>query len=262
MGLVRVNLNGHPTWVKLREGHGEDLVVLHGGLSSSASLRDAIGGRLRRRFRVSYFDRRGHGRTADTAEPFHYDAMVDETIAFLERLGHRAHLLGHSDGGIVALLTALRRPDLVRRIVAVGANTRPSGLAPAPAFPLEGPDFEAWALAFGARSPDGVGHARIVAEKSVHLFATEPDLDPGVLAGLAAPTLLMVGDDDSTRLEHAVEMYDALPDGQLCVLPGASHGLLKEYPGLSVRIITRFLTGPVPPPTRQPIRRRPPEPIG
>jgi pimeloyl-ACP methyl ester carboxylesterase len=52
----------------------------------------------------------------------------------------------------------------------------------------------------------------------------------------------MVGDDDEVRLEHVIEMYRSLPDGELAVVPGTSHGLLVEKPDLCNLIITEFLT--------------------
>src|SRR5271169_6325707 len=120
--MTVIALQGHPTWAQLPKRKGRTVVLLHGGMSSSASLLRTLGPRLAKDFRVAAFDRRGHGRTADTDAPFSYDAMAVETIAFLELLGGRAHLVGHSDGGVVALLTARARPDLVNRVVAVGAN--------------------------------------------------------------------------------------------------------------------------------------------
>ena len=84
----------------------------------------------KKRFALAAFDRRGHGRTADTDAPFSYDDMADETIAFLELLERRVYLVGHSDGANVALLVALRRPDLVHRVVLVGANYHFDGLVP------------------------------------------------------------------------------------------------------------------------------------
>ena len=81
--------------------------------------------------RVVSFDRRGHGRTADIDAPFHYDDMATETIGVLEAVvGGPAHLVGWSDGGIVSLLVALRRPDLVRRMVVIGTNVHHDALLP------------------------------------------------------------------------------------------------------------------------------------
>lgn len=258
--MTTVSLNGHPTWAHVSASRRPALVLLHGGLSSSRSLRRSVGPRLERRFAVSAFDRRGHGRTADTDDAFHYEAMADETIAFLELLGRRAHLVGHSDGGVVALLTARRRPDLVRRVVAVGANFHFAGVAGEANLTFEGPDFEEWAADFGARSPDGAGHARAVADKSLTLFATEPTLTATDLAAVATPTLVLVGDDDAVDLAHTAELYLSLPNAQLAVVPGASHGVLKERPRLCARIMTRFLTQDLPPVTLQPRRRAQPGP--
>ncbi len=255
-----LTLDGHPTWVSIGRTAGPDLVLLHGGLSSSGGLLRRIGGRLHDRYRVSAFDRRGHGRTADTPAPFHYDDMASETIAFLRHLGRPAHLVGHSDGAIVALLVALRTPELVRRLVVVGGNLTPAGLEEVPPFPLRGPVFERWAERFGRLSPDGPAHARAVARKSLRLFATEPSLAESHLRRVTHPTLVMGGDDDSTRLEHLMAMYRALPRGQLAIVPGSSHALLAERPALCARLIGEFLRGPAVPRTYQPIRRevRPP----
>ncbi len=256
--MTTVRLNGHPTWVNVGRTRGEDVVLLHGGLSSSASLRRSVGRRLSAAYRVSSFDRRGHGRTADTEEPFHYDSMAEETVAFLEWLGRPAHLIGHSDGAIVGLLVAMSRPDLVGRLVAVGANTRPDALEPMEPFPTDGPIFDEWAENFAVRSPDGRAHARVVIDKTMHLFRTEPDLTAEQLASIEVATLVMVGDDDSTRLEDTIALYRAIPEAQLAVVPGASHALLKEHPRETAALIQRFLRGPVPPETLSPIRRQTP----
>jgi len=253
--MATVALNGHPTWALRGRGRGPRLVLLHGGLSSSASLLRSIGPRLSRHFAVSAFDRRGHGRTADTDAPFHYDDMADETIAFLELLGGRSHLVGHSDGGVVALLAALKRPDLVRRVVSVGSNFHFDAVASPGNLTFDGPEFDEWAAQYAARSPDGLAHARTVADKSLTLFATEPTLTPARLSELTRPVLVMVGDDDVVDLEHTVVLYQSLSHAQLAVVPGSSHAVLKERPKESARIIRRFLTQRLPPVTLQPVRR-------
>ena len=120
--MPTLDLLGHPTWYTVQGAGDETVLLLHGGLSNSDALLDSIGGPLGEHRRVAAFDRRGHGRTADTPEAFHYESMVDETIAFIEHIGGPVHIVGWSDGGIVGLLLALRRPELVGRLVAIGAN--------------------------------------------------------------------------------------------------------------------------------------------
>ena len=210
---------------------------------------------LSKRFELAAFDRRGHGKTADTDEPFSYDAMADETIAFIEHLKRRVYLLGHSDGANVALLVALRRPDLVRRVALVGGNFHHDGLVPMSDFTPESEGFAEFAVEFARDSPDGVEHAAAVVEKSLALVKSEPNLSEDELRTIATPILVMSGDDDVARLDHTVALYEALPEAQLAVIPGASHGVLKEQTKLCLTIIVRFFLGPVPPLTKIPLRR-------
>ena len=251
-----IDIDGVNTWTETRGSGERTLVLLHGGLGNSDDLLDSIGAAdLVGSFRVVAFDRRGHGYTADTEEPFHYDDMATHAIKVLEHLGaaSKVHLVGWSDGGIVAMLVALRRPDLVDRLVLIGANFHfegihaldPADLAPPPMM-LE---------AYARRSPDGADHFSVVAQKAMALFTTEPTLTTDDLAQLRQPTLVLVGDDDHVRLDHTVALYEALPAGRLCVVPGATHAVVMERPQLVAAIITDFLEGPEPPETLIPIRR-------
>ena len=171
-----VDLLGHQTWVHVEGDQSETVVLLHGGLSNSDAMMETIGRPLGRTYRLAAFDRRGHGRTADTDEPFHYAAMADETIAFLEHIGGRAHLVGWSDGGIVALLVALRRPDLVGRLVAIGANYHFDGVRPAE-LPADSPMIAMISASYAERSPDGAEHFSEVMRKAMTLFDHGTDDD-------------------------------------------------------------------------------------
>ncbi|MCU1363423.1 MAG: hypothetical protein JWM55_1251 [Acidimicrobiaceae bacterium] len=253
--MPRVPLNGHPTWVVLPKKKGKTVVLLHGGLSSSASLLRGLGPRLSKRFALAAFDRRGHGRTADTDAPFSYDDMALETIAFLELLNRRVYLLGHSDGANVALLVALQRPDLVHRVALVGANYHFEGLMPMEEFTPQSPGFEQFALEFATRSPDGIDHAGVVVEKSLRLITTQPTLSVEDLRAMSVPALVMAGDDDVARLSHTVSLYEAMPGAQLAIVPGTSHAVLKERPKESAALIEEFFLGPAQPVTQYPIRR-------
>lgn len=248
-----VPIGGHDTWVDDGGGPGEAVLLLHGGLSHSGVLADALGPALAGRFRTVAFDRRGHGRTADSAAPLHYPDMVAETIGVLEAVvGEPAHLVGWSDGGIVALLVALERPDLVRRIVVVGANYHYDAFRPADADP-------AFATAvrsgYGDRSPDGAGHFGAVVRKSFALWTSEPALTIADLARISQPALVVAGDDDQVPLAHTCSLFEALRHGQLAIVPGASHALPLEQPAALARLVVEFLGSPEPPHTLAPMRR-------
>jgi pimeloyl-ACP methyl ester carboxylesterase len=180
--------------------------------------------------------------------------MAEDTIAFLETaLGGPAHLVGCSDGATVALLVALRRPDLISRLVLVAGVFHHDGWAPGVIDSgTEPPEF--LERLYGEVSPDGPGHYPVIVGKLADMHAREPSLLVGDLENLNTRTLVMVGDDDEVTLEHAVAMYRGIRDAELMVVPGTSHGLLVEKPDLCNDAILRFLTTD-PVPTMAPIRR-------
>jgi pimeloyl-ACP methyl ester carboxylesterase len=252
-----ISLLGHETWASIGLEKDETVLLLHGGLSNSDAMLDTIGGPLSDTYRVAAFDRRGHGRTADTSEPFHYATMADETIAFLEHLCGPAHLIGWSDGGNLGLLVALRRPDLVRRLVLIGSNYHHDGLRPEGSLDEVLPMVTA---SYAERSPDGADHVDEVLGKSLRMWASEPQLTVDDLRSVAVPVLVMVGDDDAIELLHTCSLYELIPEAQLAVVPGTSHLLLMERPDETVRIIEHFLWADLPPTTLMPIGRAAPGP--
>jgi len=101
--------------------------------------------------------------------------------------------------------------------------------------------------AYGEVSPDGIGHFKVVAEKIGKMAAVEPNLQASDLAKVTQRALVMFSDDDLVTLTHTVEMYDALPNAELAVVPGTSHFLTQEKPHLVNAILLDFLTNdPVP----------------
>jgi len=249
------DIGGHRTWFADSGGSGEPVLLLHGGLSDSDLLLEPLEPALADRFRVVAFDRRGHGRSADTDAPFHYDDMATETIAVIDKLiVGPAHLVGWSDGGNVALLVALRRPDLVRSLVLIGSNYHFDSAEPAASTGSGPPRFIR--ERYAERSPDGADHFAAVFEKSRAMWTAEPTLTTEDLRRIAAPALVLVGDDDLMTLAHTASLYESLPIGQLAVVPGASHGVVREKPELVGRLIGDFLSAPLPGATYFPVRRK------
>ncbi|CAM3224394.1 AB hydrolase superfamily protein YdjP [Arthrobacter ulcerisalmonis] len=252
-------------------GSGEAVVALHPGGIDARSL-DATVLPLAEQLRVYTLERRGHGRTPDVAGPISYELMAQDMIAFIEsQVGEPVHLLGCSDGSVVALTLALLRPDLVRRLVLVAGVFHREGWTRNPEVSDDGggtddgpatdsgaatddPLPEFFREAYAELSPDGGDHFDVVMAKLDQMHATEPQFTTADLAGIKARTLVMIGDDDEVSLEHAIAMYRGLPTAELAVVPGTSHGLLVEKPDLCNRLILAFLTQDAPP-TFAPIRR-------
>ena len=248
-----VQLGDVKTWYD-EHGAGDPLVLMHGGLVDARFFAPNLGA-LAEHFHVYTPERRGHGHTPDVEGPLTFEQMAADTVAFIETVvGRPTRLLGVSDGAIVALVTAVRRPDLVTRLVAIAGPAHHQGWLPEAIDPAnEAPAF--MHEAYGEVSPDGIGHYPVVLAKMAETHLVEPTLTPDDLGRIRCRTLVMVGDDDEVRLDHAVEMYRALPDGELAVIPGTSHGLLVEKPELCNQIILDFLQGEAVA-TLAPIRRR------
>jgi pimeloyl-ACP methyl ester carboxylesterase len=251
-----VDANGVHTYYE-EHGSGDPLLLLHGGLA------DASGFALQtpafaERYRVIVADRRGHGQTPDVEGPISYDLMADDTIAFMDALGTGpGHLVGWSDGGDVGLIVAIKRPDLVRKLVLMGANFSADGLTPEAAAAFR-PDSDTsivpvmrdmWEAA--AVDPD---RFEAVLDKMMHCWF-DYAIPPAELARIAAPTLVMVGDDDITRFEHTIELYETIPDARLAVIPGASHLAPIEKPELVNQLVLDFLAAEGPATTMMPLRR-------
>jgi pimeloyl-ACP methyl ester carboxylesterase len=117
-----VNAGGVHTYYEIY-GEGEPLVLLHGGLATAESWAMQIPA-LSERHRVYVPERRGHGRTPDVAGPITYEIMAADTGAFLDAAGAGAHLVGWSDGAMVGMLVALRRPRIHASRRAVRRRTR------------------------------------------------------------------------------------------------------------------------------------------
>jgi len=253
-----VDLKGVKIWYE-EQGAGEPVLLLHGDLVSSGSWQFQVPV-LAKQYRIITTDRRGHGRSPDQPGPITYEVMSRDTIAFLEKtLSEPAHLIGWSGGANVAILVAMMRPDLVNKLVILSTINHHNGFA-------HGVRDDLWNMAiddisqrmrmeYENLSPDGPKHFPIVFDKIRQLSKTEPFWEVEDLASLAMSAMVMVGDDDLVSLEHALEIYRALPHGQLAVVPGASHCLCIEKPKAVNRLLLDFLAAEQPPKLMSPPKK-------
>jgi pimeloyl-ACP methyl ester carboxylesterase len=242
-------VNGHRLYYETHGGGHRALLLLHGGGATPAS---TFGKQLKAfasTHRVIAPEQAGHGHTPDLAGPLSYTQMMEDTAALLRQL-HVSHVdvVGFSDGGIVALMLAVRHPELVRRVVVSGANLAPDGLEDdelartrAMLAALRRPERPA-ALPSGAAP-----HGPALAEKLVHLWLESPtreQLSPELLRQVQNPVLVMAGDHDLIKRDHTLEIVHALPAGRLYIVPDASHGTFSEQPERVNPVVLAFLDLP------------------
>jgi pimeloyl-ACP methyl ester carboxylesterase len=250
-----VQLGAVKTWYD-EHGEGEPLVLLHGGLVDARFFEPNLPA-LAEHFHVYTPERRGQGHTPDVEGPITYQLMTDDTIAFLEAVvGRPADLVGHSDGAFIAMLVAMQRPELVKRLVTISGSFHKSGEAVPDAEWDVDQIAEFLGPAYGEVSPDGIEHFKVVATKIGEMAAVEPTLDASELAKVTCRSLAMWSDDDLVTAQHMIDMYAALPNAELAIVPGTSHFLTQEKPHLVNAIVLDFLTRE-PVPTVAPIRRAP-----
>jgi pimeloyl-ACP methyl ester carboxylesterase len=248
-----LDLRGHKTFSYEWENNGEAVLLLHGGLSQTSHWDYVLTPDLEPDFHLFAYDRTGHGYTGDQEGSFHFDFQIREAIAYLEDVVKEpAHLIGWSDGGIIAMLIAIARPELVKSLVLIGANYHHSGTSIE--LPFSEPSDEDKAE-YAATSPDAPHTLTEKIKKMLRIWETEPDIPLSDLAKIQCPTLVVAGDDDVISHEHTIDMYRAIELGQLAIIPGTSHGAPKEKPALFSAIVHQFLTDLTYPVTKMPIRR-------
>ena len=248
-----VHVRGHKLYAYEWENDGEAVLLLHGGLSKTSSWDYIMVPDLEDEFHIFAYDRTAHGFTGDQEGSMHFDFQTREAIAFLEDVVKEpAHLIGWSDGANIALMAAIARPDLVKSIVAIGANFHHSGVMQS----FDNPEISQEDQAeYNLISPDA---PHTLLEKTIRMheiWESEPILTLEEIATIQCPVLVLVGDDDIISHSHTVALFEALPLGQLAVIPGTSHAVVKEKPDLMNAVIVQFLEDLNYPATRMPIRR-------
>lgn len=224
-----LQIAGDPLYAE-SAGRGEPVLLLHGG---GASLHDlsvpatALAGE----YTVHGYERPGHGRSPDRPGGFDYDSWCEQAVGVLDALDvPSAHLVGHSDGGIIALLVALRYPHRVRSLVTISANLDPTGL-----------HLSADELAAAVAAAGHPGADTPLADRLRWLWLTAPQITPAELAAITVPALVVAGDRDSIRPAHTRAIAAAIPGAELVLVPNATHGLVTEHAERLTGVLLAFL---------------------
>jgi pimeloyl-ACP methyl ester carboxylesterase len=238
-------------------GEGEPLVFLHGGYMSIDTMRDLVT-RLAETRQVIAAEMQGHGRTADIDRPFSYEQLADDVVVLMDSLDvEKADVFGYSFGGGIALQLGIRHPERVDQLVVASMPYSSEGYHDGmmEMFGMMTADMFAGTpivdeYARLAPNPDGLP---LLVEKLAALDATPYDWAEAIQT-ISAPTLLIFGDADVIRPDHAVEMFGlmgggangdmvGLPNTQLAIMPGTTHISIVFQPDLLVSMVNTFLSG-------------------
>lgn len=214
-------------------GSGEPLVLLHGNGEDGTYFAHQIA-HFSQRFRVLALDTRGHGKSPRGEAPFTIRQFARDLLAFLDARGiERAHLLGFSDGGNIALVFALAHPERVGKLVLNGANLNARGVKRSVQVPIE--------LGYRmARLFAGLSAKARANAEMLGLMVNDPNVAPEELAALTAPTLVIAGENDMIREDHTRLIAERIPNARLAFVPG-DHFVAAKNPAAFNREVERFL---------------------
>jgi pimeloyl-ACP methyl ester carboxylesterase len=241
-------------------GQGRPLILLHGSFMTIDLAFGQLIPELSKNRKVIAVELQGHGRTADIDRPLAYNSMADDVAELLKYLeSDTADVLGYSMGGGVALQLAISHPQLVRKLVIVSSVFKSDGWSPETRAATQkvSPElFQGTPLKkeYDRLAPDPKHWPQLV-NKIKQLNAVPYDFSAQAKS-LQAPTLIILGDSDGVRPEHAAEMFRLLgggvmgdlgrmPDSQLAVFPGTSHvGVMMRTDWL-LSMVPPFLDAPI-----------------
>jgi pimeloyl-ACP methyl ester carboxylesterase len=235
-----------------RFGCGEPVLLLHGGFMVSEGWAAQMPA-LARDHMVIAMDSRGHGRTNLGTAPLTYRQMGRDVANFIERLGvGPAHVIGSSDGGIAGLALALERPDLLRSLVLLGTSFNTSNYSREAMREIDRFLSPRAPVLLGLRglrrlmNPEPWTGRRFVASMR-KLWTTLPDFTVEELGTICTPTLVIGCDKDEflslsdDPLEVFRETAAAMPNAELAVIPGGTHTVNINRPGVVNELILNFI---------------------
>ncbi|TAH49461.1 MAG: alpha/beta hydrolase [Chloroflexota bacterium] len=257
-----LNLNELKMYYEIH-GAGEPLVLLHGAFSAIGSSFGELLPELAKTRQVIGLELQAHGHTADIDRPMTLENHAADVATAIRQLGlERADVFGYSMGAAIALRVAIEHPQVVRKLVFASAGYDMSGIHPGlmEGFGEMKPEMmygSPWHAEYLQIAPHPDQFNRLF-EKKTAMDKAMKNIPAETIRAIQAPTLIIIGDSDLIRPEHAVEMFRLLgggvfgdmppgmPNSQLAILPGTSHVTVVSRKEILVPMLNAFLDAPMP----------------
>jgi pimeloyl-ACP methyl ester carboxylesterase len=256
----------HEVYGELGTSKTPPLLLIPGGFMSTDSMTSWVSAFAGER-PVIVFDQQGHGRTPDTSRQMSYEQFADDAAALLRALEvERADVMGYSQGGGVALQLALRHPTLVDKLVSLSATYRKDGWYPSVMEGIKGLSAAAFAgtpveKAFKEHTPDAAAFDAYL-EKMKVLAIDDQDISDEQMRSISAKTMVVVGDADAVKPEHALAMFrlrgggdeeaaasgevQKVPAARLVILAATSHIGISGESAVLAPMVSAFLDDVIP----------------
>ena len=225
-------------------GAGPPVILLHGGDASSDIWGGQVPALIAAGRRVILIDTRGHGRSTLGGRPLRYELMATDVVAVMDALGvKQAAVVGWSDGGIIGLVLAMKKPERLTRLFAFAANMDRGGLNPiGPFAPILGKVHRLLKEEYATDSETPDRYAEL-ARRVLQMQLTQPDYTPADLAAIHGPDIEIADGDHEEFLLHRHTRYLArtIPGAKLLILPGVGHFAPLQAPDEFNRAVLDFL---------------------
>lgn len=217
----------------IEQGTGFPLILLHGNGEDCAYFTRQIDS-FSENFHVIALDTRGHGQTPRGEAPFTIRQFAEDLLAFMDQHNiEKAHLLGFSDGGNIAMVFALAHPERVDKLILNGANLDASGVKRKIQIPIE--IGYRIAKLFARKSPKAKKNAEMLG-----LMVNDPNVKVEELSRIQCQTLVIAGDNDMIKDQHTRLIAQSIPVAELCILQG-NHFIANKNPQSFNEAVLRFL---------------------
>ncbi|MDD2293485.1 MAG: alpha/beta hydrolase [Bacteroidales bacterium] len=217
------------------KGSGEPLILLHGNGEESSYFTNQID-YFTEKYRVIAVDTRGHGLTPRGTAPFTIRQFADDLLYFMNEQLHleKAHILGFSDGGNIALLFAIKYPEKVDRLIVDGANLSPRGEKLK--YRVEIRCCYKKAMRKASQDTQALKEAELLG-----LMVNDPDIAVAELKKIKSKTLVMAGSRDMIKRKHTLLIGRSIPDAEIKLIKG-DHFIANGNPVDFNRAVDQFLT--------------------